>query len=230
MVSQRAPELFNFTYGLFNWFLFAFLAIWSGSFFHRSSEKERNELSLGTVIYFSPPASVLSREQADQDLLERDKLWNLTKSWSGFKHYFLNLRDGIKIHYVTNEEPDSNSAKTKPLFIFIHGFPDSWALWRHLLHSELRHLGILVALDLPGYGGSDSLTNYGATEVFEALAQFILDIREKYGFDADDRGNGERKVYIVGHDWGCALGCRLACEAPDLADRFILSNAPMVRG
>jgi pimeloyl-ACP methyl ester carboxylesterase len=90
-------------------------------------------------------------------------------------------------------------------------------------------LGILVAFDLPGYGGSDSLTKYGATEVFEVLAEFIMEIREAYGFDSVDGGNGDRKVYIVGHDWGCTLGCRLACEAPDLADRFILSNAPMVR-
>jgi hypothetical protein len=49
LFAKRAPELFNFCYGLFNWFLFAFLAIWNGSFFLRPSEKEKLELSIGIL-------------------------------------------------------------------------------------------------------------------------------------------------------------------------------------
>ena len=32
----------------------------------------------------------------------------------------------------------------------------------------------------------------------------------------------------MGHDWGCALSMRLASEASVLADRFVLSNGPLV--
>lgn len=90
----------------------------------------------------------------------------------------------------------------------------------------------MVAVDLPGYGGSDSFSRYGATEVLEALTEFIVAMREQYlsGNEACI-GQGEvesNKVFIVGHDWGCVLGYRLASEAPCLADRFILTNGPHV--
>lgn len=93
-------------------------------------------------------------------------------------------------------------------------------------------------MDLPGYGGTDSLPKYGAAEVMEHLAEFIIAIRRKYGIDTDDDyedvGPADEKphagkVIYVGHDWGALLGFRLASEAPRLADRFILTNGPLVR-
>lgn len=71
----------------------------------------------------------------------------------------------------------------------------------------------------------------------EHLAEFLIAIRRKYGIDADDdydevRAADEKrqagKVIYVGHDWGAVLGFRLASEAPQLADRFILTNGPLV--
>jgi pimeloyl-ACP methyl ester carboxylesterase len=96
----------------------------------------------------------------------------------------------------------------------------------------LQENAILVTVDLPGFGGSDSFPHYGAIEVLEALTEFIVGIREQY-LCSDSGDNGQKedrgdKVFIVGHDWGCLLGYRLAAEAPCLADRFILTNAPHV--
>lgn len=90
----------------------------------------------------------------------------------------------------------------------------------------------MVAVDIPGYGGSDVLEKYTATGVLESLAEFVIDMRLRFGIDGDNRGGGgeaqRRKVVIVGHDWGCVLAMRLASEAPQLADRFILTNGPLV--
>jgi pimeloyl-ACP methyl ester carboxylesterase len=86
-------------------------------------------------------------------------------------------------------------------------------------------------VDLPGYGGSDSLDDYGSSDVLEALAEFIVGMREKYidpSYRHSDEYGHKSQVYIVGHDWGCILSCRLAAEAPSLADRFILTNGPLV--
>lgn len=127
----------------------------------------------------------------------------------------------------------SPSAGHRNLIVFLHGFPDSWALWRHIIASPaLRVSNVLVALDLPGYGGSDGLRRYGATDVLEAVTEFVIGMRRLYGIDSEqDIARIERTpgVIIVGHDWGCIIGARLAAEAPQLADRFILSNAPIVR-
>ena len=159
--------------------------------------------------------------------IARDRFWNLSKTWSGLSHHYINLRNGFKFHYVSNELP-GGSAPDKPLVIFIHGFPDSWAVWRYLLRSKaLQEAATLVAVDLPGYGGTDSLEKYSSTNVLESLAEFIIAIRAKYGVDTD-AGTRQRRTVIVSHDWGCVLSMRLAAEAPQLADRFILSNGPLV--
>jgi pimeloyl-ACP methyl ester carboxylesterase len=136
------------------------------------------------------------------------------------------------MHYVASQppQPQPPTQSGQPIVIFMHGFPDSWAIWRHpLSSSELRDSCTMIALDLPGYGGSDSMSRYGATEVLEALTEFIVTIREQYGVDGVDRDQPARKVVIVAHDWGAVLGFRLASEAPQLADRFVLMNGPLVR-
>jgi len=51
-VAKRAPELFNFVYGLFNWCVFALISIWSGAFFQKPSEKDKNNLAIGML---APP-------------------------------------------------------------------------------------------------------------------------------------------------------------------------------
>ncbi|QSS64626.1 hypothetical protein I7I51_01695 [Histoplasma capsulatum] len=212
-------------YGIYTFFRYGVIAIWAGTFFRRPTEKERLEL-----------------------LLAKDRLWNLSKRWDGFSHHFITLRDGFKFHYVANgpisedlssPRPGSTQTETrKPLVVFVHGFPDSWAIWRHILPSSLlwEH-STVVAVDLPGYGGTDSLATYSATEVMEHLAEFLIAIRRKYGIDSDDdyeevRAADEKrqagKVIYVGHDWGAVLGFRLASDAPQLADRFILTNGPLV--
>lgn len=86
---------------------------------------------------------------------------------------------------------------------------------------------VVVAVDLPGYGGSDSLDEYSATNVLEALTEFIIAMRMRYGVDKEGESN-LKKTIIVAHDWGCVLSMRLAAEAPQLADRFILTNGPLV--
>lgn len=162
----------------------------------------------------------------------QDRLWNLSKQWEGFSHQFLTLRDGFRFHYVTNDVPENQttaSKSAKPLVVFLHGFPDSWALWRYILTSpELRESSSLVAVDLPGFGGSDRLQKYTATNVLENLTEFIVTLRDQYGIDDNTDGSSQGRVIIVGHDWGCVLAMRLAAEAPQLADRFILTNGPLV--
>lgn len=72
------------------------------------------------------------------------------------------------------------------------------------------------------------MDRYSATAVLENLTEFILAMRTKYGIDSDGTTSEQRTV-IVGHDWGCLLSMRLAADAPELANRFIVTNAPIVR-
>ncbi|BCS23822.1 alpha/beta fold hydrolase [Aspergillus puulaauensis] len=204
MTSALLSSAFVFGYGGFTMMMYAVRAILNGTFFKGTTEKETLELQMA-----------------------RNRFWDLSKKWSAFSHQIHTLRNGFKFHYVCNE-PNAATRAAKPLVIFIHGFPDSWALWRHMLNVEsLQGTATLVAVDLPGFGGSDSLDRYSATAVLENLTEFILAMRAKYGIDSNG-ATSEQRTVIVGHDWGCLLSMRLAAEAPELANRFIVTNAPIV--
>lgn len=162
--------------------------------------------------------------------LARDRLWNLSKGYNGLAHHILTLPSGFKFHFVSNEVPGSVAAlkSDKPLVIFIHGFPDSWAIWRHIVSSPaLQSAATLVAIDLPGYGGSEGLEKYSATRVLEKLTELIVTLRNQYGVD-DGSETNKKKTIVVAHDWGCVLSMRLAAEAPSIAHRFVLTNGPLV--
>ena len=157
----------------------------------------------------------------------RDRFWNLAKSpLPGFSHHFHVLRNGFKFHYIANKQQRRQQAGN--LVILIHGFPDSGVMWRHVLQEPaIPQEATIICVDLPGYGGTDSLQVYDA-QVLEALTEFVVAMRDMYLSQETD-GVASANTYIVGHDWGCVLAFRLAAEAPALADRFILTNGPHVR-
>lgn len=228
-----------FAYGVFTVFLYFGIALADGTFFKRRTEKEKLELELGKYFKSLPPRPL----HTDSDIpitenvililwgsIARDRLWNLSKPYNDLTHHVLTLPSGFKFHFVSNEAPGSEAAliSDKPLVIFIHGFPDSWAIWRHIISSpSLQNAAHLVAIDLPGYGGSQGLDKYSGTNVLERLTELIITLRTEYGVD-DSSETNKKKAIIVAHDWGCVLAMRLASEAPSLAHRFILTNGPIV--
>ncbi|KAK8153668.1 Alpha/Beta hydrolase protein [Phyllosticta citrichinensis] len=164
-------------------------------------------------------------KQAQRDLAAaRRRFWDLSASpLPNFQHAFFTTDAGVKLHYVASSW---NPGDNPNLVILLHGFPDSWVLWREFLtRQKLDRESVYVALDLPGYGGSDSLPVYNADNVLETVTAFVLGMRERcIQEEDDDRG----QVVIVSHDWGAVVASRLASEAPQLADHYIMTSAPIV--
>ncbi|KAL1632362.1 hypothetical protein SLS56_003777 [Neofusicoccum ribis] len=214
---------FMLSYGLLAGLAWVLLALRDGLLFQRRASKR-----------------VTDKELADA----RDRLWNLAKApLPNFKHAFFTTPDdaAVSLHYAVS----GWDAGPRPnLLVFLHGFPDSWALWRDFL-ADARNLDpetVYVALDLPGYGGSDGLAEYGPDGVLEAVASFVLGMRERYLVDGDG-SNGEQggavggavpveergRVVLVSHDWGSVVASRLASEAPQLADHFVITSVVLPR-
>ncbi|KAF2432093.1 alpha/beta-hydrolase [Tothia fuscella] len=192
---------FGFVYGTFSLGAFVLLSYVKKGAFRRMDRKEKGELKDA-----------------------QDRLWDLSKKPFGLIHCFCTLRSGVKLHYVESLPQTKPSSQTS-LVIFLHGFPDSYYLWRPYLTSDrLQSQAVMVAVDLPGFGGSDNLPQYGADEVLESISEFILQMREKYVPTEVGQGRSSSRVVIVGHDWGAVIGMRLASEAPQLGDRFVMSN------
>jgi pimeloyl-ACP methyl ester carboxylesterase len=106
--------------------------------------------------------------------------------------------------------------------ILLHGFPDSCHLFARHLHSYRFEGTKIVALDLPGYGGSDSLPSYGPDQVLNAVVNAIVELKHRYlDLDADEAA----RCILVGHDWGGVVGYRLAAESKGLIDEFVAVNS-----
>lgn len=102
---------------------------------------------------------------------------------------------GAKMAYVDEGEGDP--------ILFLHGNPTSSYLWRNVL-PHVRHLGRCIAVDLIGMGDSDKPDiAYRFDDHARYLAGFIAAL-------------GLRRITLVVHDWGSALGFDWAMRHPEL--------------
>lgn len=94
--------------------------------------------------------------------------------------------------------------------VFVHGVPETTAVWRGLL-AELDRPGA-VALPLPGFGGPRP-AGFGAT--MDEYAAWLVAELERRDEPAD----------LVGHDWGGLLVARLVSLRPDLVRSWVTDAA-----
>jgi len=137
----------------------------------------------------------------------------------GLQHKFITLSTGLRIHYV---ESMSNNVATKTLIIMIHGFPDSWCIFQPLILEDLE--ADIIAIDLPGFGGSDDLQDYSADAMLNAITETIHLLKQKQCYLTGE----DTKCIIMGHDWGGVIAYRLAAETTGLFDRACLINTAYV--
>ncbi len=121
---------------------------------------------------------------------------------------YANLPSGTRLHYACAGEP------SRPLLLFLHGFPEFWYAW----HAQLAHFGgdwFAVAPDLRGYNLSDM------PDAVEAYKPRLLlqDIAELIG------ALGHSKCILVGHDWGGALAWQFAIKHPETVSKLLIINA-----
>ncbi|XP_033121199.1 epoxide hydrolase 4-like isoform X2 [Anneissia japonica] len=124
------------------------------------------------------------------------------------EHDFANLKKaGIRLHYVAAGD------RSKPLMLFLHGFPECWYSWRHQMKAFKKDYRV-VAFDLRGYGESDipsGMHNY----TLQALIDDVKELIEELGYSS---------CVLVAHDWGGEIAWHVAMEYPDLVDKLIINN------
>lgn len=103
-----------------------------------------------------------------------------------------------------------------PPVILLHGFPELWYCWRHQI-PFLAERGYRVwAPDQRGYNRSDRPKGRRAYRMDELVADVVGLI---------DAGGWE-SARVVGHDWGGAVGWRVAQAYPERVDRLAVVNCP----
>jgi pimeloyl-ACP methyl ester carboxylesterase len=118
----------------------------------------------------------------------------------GVSHHRVRAR-GIEFHYAEAGGGDD-------VVLCLHGWPQHWYEWRHLLPS-LAVCHRVLALDLRGYGWSEAPES-GYEK--EELASDVLAVLDELGIE---------RLKLVGHDWGGWIGFLLCLREPERIERFL---------
>ncbi|KAG7447118.1 alpha/beta-hydrolase [Guyanagaster necrorhizus] len=126
---------------------------------------------------------------------------------------------GFTYHYLF-----SAGDASKPVLLFLHGFPSTSYDWKHQVAFFKENGYPLIVPDMLGYGGTSKPVDPMQYR-HRLLAQDILEI-----LDAEKI----MRVIAIGHDWGCVVTSRLADYYPDrclaygfLAAGYYPANHPL---
>jgi len=130
----------------------------------------------------------------------------LDKSLGEHKYMSVN---GVKLHYVESGEV------SKPLMLFVHGFPEFWFSWRHQITHFNKDYHV-VAFDMRGYNTSSKpsgIANYKMSLLVEDIRALVTSL-------------GKSEFHLVVHDWGGVVGWNFVAKYPDMVTTFIACNIP----
>ena len=128
-------------------------------------------------------------------------------SYLGYQSNFIEL-NGLTFHYVDSGEGE--------LMLFLHGFPYFAESWDKLLKPFSVNYHV-VAPDNRGYGYTgkpDKVSDYRIDKLVDDVYQLIGKL------------SPDKKVILVGHDWGGVLAWSIVQTHPELVSKLIIINAP----
>jgi pimeloyl-ACP methyl ester carboxylesterase len=114
---------------------------------------------------------------------------------------------GASIHTVTAGPSDA------PGLLLLHGWPESWATWREIIPLAATSHRV-VAIDLPGVGGSGPSAAPGSKRAIASLVHGLADVL------------GLADLTLVGHDIGGMVAYAYLRDFPDLA-RAVIMDVPI---
>ncbi len=118
---------------------------------------------------------------------------------AGVRHRWIDV-GGVRLHVA--------EAGAGPPLILLHGWPQHWWCWRHLI-PRLAGTHRVLAPDLRGWGWSDAPPGDYAKATFAAD---VVALMEAEGID---------RAGLIGHDWGGYAAFLLALDHPDRVERLV---------
>jgi pimeloyl-ACP methyl ester carboxylesterase len=139
-----------------------------------------------------------------------DRRWNPVYPRGDFESLFsggmrLELSSryiGTHLVHTAEVNHSCNAVQSTPLLMFVHGSPGDWRAWTHYLAApELKIFPRLIAVDRPGFGGSNA-------------GRVLTDLRAQATLLAELIPPGQRAI-VVGHSLGGALAGWMAIDHAD---------------
>jgi 2-hydroxy-6-oxonona-2,4-dienedioate hydrolase len=138
---------------------------------------------------------------------------------------FLNLQHNkheLKIRYL---ESDKNDVDKRQHLLFIHGLGSSADRWLDIPDALSLYFHTL-AIDLPGFGGSDKPSDMDYT--IKAFSDIVRQFMEKIRITEEDRGKNRARttITLVGHSLGGYIASRIAAAYnSNFLDKLVLVDS-----
>jgi len=117
---------------------------------------------------------------------------------------------GIRLHCARGGAPTPRTP-----MLFLHGFPESWYIWRGLMRRFAPER-IVLAPDMRGYNLSDKPAEIAAYRAKHLIAD-VEALLDHYRID---------RCTLVGHDWGGIVAWATALAHPERIAKLVILNAP----
>jgi pimeloyl-ACP methyl ester carboxylesterase len=124
----------------------------------------------------------------------------------GVTHRFVALDGGLRLHVA---EAGGDGRGAHPPVVLLHGWPQHWWCFRHVIGPLAAAGRRVVAPDLRGFGWSDAPDGPYAKE---QLAGDVLALLDALGLD---------RVDLAGHDWGGWIGMLVGLRAAHRVRRLV---------
>lgn len=128
----------------------------------------------------------------------------------------------MKIRYLESENDDVE--KQQQRLLFIHGLGASADRWLDIPDALSLYFHT-IAIDLPGFGGSDKPSDMDYT--IEAFSNIVREFIDRIELTKDDRSNNDKtSTTLVGHSLGGYIASRIAADDNgNLLDKLILVDS-----
>lgn len=132
-----------------------------------------------------------------------------------FKPNYLEVGEGIRIHYVDEGPKDS-----KEICLLMHGEPTWSYLYRKMIPIIVKAGYRTIAPDCVGFGKSDKPTSRD-DHTYLKHVQWLTEWMERLDL---------KNITLFCQDWGSLFGLRMAAENPERFSRIVLSNGALPTG
>src|SRR5215218_11492679 len=129
----------------------------------------------------------------------------------------------LKIRYLESEN-DNVANQQQHHVLFIHGLGSSADRWLDIPDALSLYFHT-IAIDLPGFGGSDKPSDMDYT--IEAFSDIVRQFMDKIRITEEDQGNNKaRKITLVGHSLGGYIASRIAAaDNSNFLDKLVLVDS-----
>ncbi|MBG6135410.1 alpha/beta fold hydrolase [Longispora fulva] len=122
----------------------------------------------------------------------------------GVEHRYVEL-PGLRMHVA-------EAGRGDPVLL-LHGFPEHWWEWRHVIGGLARHHRVICP-DLRGAGWTDAPPDGYSSGPLLADVTHLLDA---LGLD---------RVHLIAHDWSAIVGFQLCLGHPDRVRDYLVLGGP----